>query len=217
MLKFGLISEVDIKNGLARVYFEEDDFVSAPLKMAVSRSMTDKVMFPFEINEHVYCLMDENLEYGVICGAIYDEKNLPHSSAGAGILSFHFGDSSSILYDRNSHTLSLDIKGKVNIKCTEANIDSTGKVKVSATEIDLTATTTKVNGILEVSGAATIQGLLSMGSMGGLSGQPVDGSNAEINVSKLNAANDVTAGTVSLKTHKHTSAASGSPTTPPIP
>jgi phage baseplate assembly protein V len=217
MLKFGIISEVDASKGLARVYFQEDDFVSAWLKMAVMRSGQDKFSFPFDINEHVYCLMDDNLEYGVVCGAVYDEDNLPDSQAAKGVLSIHFGGGSSILYNRNSSTLSLDIKGKVDISCQEANIQSSGEVKVVATEVSLTAAKTKVNGILEVTGAAIIQGIVSMGGLSGISGAPVTGGDTELSVKKLNATEDVTSGTISLKTHKHLSAAVGSPTGPAIP
>lgn len=216
MLKFGHISEVDVRSGLARVYFTEDDFVSAPLKMAVNRSGSDKTSFPFNINEHVCCLMDDNLEYGVIICAVYDEKNLPHTAAGENILSINFGDSSSILYDRNSHTLSLDIKGKINIKCEEAKIESTGEIEVKATKINLTAIDVNVDGILNVSGAATIKGVVSIGGLAGIDGGPIPGNGVDLNLASLSATTDVSANGISLKTHIHTSAAAGIPTTPPI-
>ena len=216
MLKFGHISEVNVKQGLARVKFTEDDFVSAPLKMAVSRSGKDKVSFAFNINEHVCCLMDENLEYGVILCAVYDEKNLPHSDAEANVLSINFGDNSAILYNRNSHTLSLDIKGTINIKCEDAEIKSTGNVDVEAAEVNIKAINVNVDGILNVTGAAKIMGIVSMGGIAGISGAAIPGSDAELNVSKITASDDVTAGGKSLKLHVHTSAAPGSPTTPPV-
>ncbi|KQC02103.1 phage baseplate assembly protein V [Pedobacter sp. Hv1] len=216
MLKFGHISEVNVKNGLARVYFTEDDFVSAPLKMAVNRSGTDKTSFPFNINEHVCCLMDENLEYGVIICAVYDEKNLPHADAGENILSINFGDSSSILYDRNSHTLTLDINGNINIKCKDAKIESSGKIDVDATKINLTAVDVNIEGILNVSGAATIKGVVSMGGLAGIDGAPIPGNDVELNVASLSATTDVSAAGKSLKTHIHTSGAAGAHTTPPI-
>lgn len=209
MLKFGVISEVDVENGLARVHFEEDDFVSAPLKMAVARSGVDKVSFPFNIGEHVYCLMDENLEYGVVCGAIYDESNLPSSDAGPGVFSLLFGDNSSILYDKNSHTLSLNIKGKVNIICEDAEIKSTGTIEIESPA-------TNITGNLKVTGTAAVLGVLSMGGIAGIGGAPVPGSDAELQVKKLTATDDVTAGNIGLKSHKHTSASAGNPTSGPI-
>jgi phage baseplate assembly protein V len=216
MLKFGIISEIDPAKGLARVFFEEDQFVSAWLKMGVPRSGTDKFSFPYSVNEHVYCLMDENLEYGVVAGAVYDESNVPEGAA-EGVLRWQFRDGSAISYDSNSRTLNLDIQGEINISCEKASIQSSGAVKVEATEVSITATKTKIDGILEVSGAAIIQGVVSMGGLSGISGAPVAANDAEISVKKLTATEDIFSGNISLKLHKHTSAASGSPTTPPIP
>ncbi|MBO9674411.1 MAG: phage baseplate assembly protein V [Sphingobacteriaceae bacterium] len=216
MLKFGIISEVDAAKGLARVYFPEDDFVSGWLKMAVMRAGIDHFSFPFDIKENVYCLMDEGWEYGVICGSFYDENKLPEGSE-AGKLKLSFGDNTAIIYDRKTSILSFDIKGKVNIDCTEANLTSTGKVNIEANEVNINSIETNVDGILNVSGAANIQGVVSMGGISGISGAAVNGASAQLNVSKLTASDDVTAGAISLKSHKHTSAASGSPTGPAIP
>jgi phage baseplate assembly protein V len=215
MLKFGVVSEVDPAKGLARVNFEEDDFVSGWLKVAVPRSAADQFSFPLTINEHVYCIMDENWEYGVVAGSIYDETNTP-AGAADGVMQWRFRDGSAISYDTNSRTLKLDIKGDINIACESANIQSSGEVKLEATQVSIIAVKTKIEGILEVSGAAVIQGVVSMGGLSGISGAPVTGNDAEISVKKLTATEDVLSGTVSLKTHIHTSAAPGSPTTIPI-
>jgi len=174
MLKFGLISEIDFTTGLARVNFPDDDFVSAWLKISVMRSAGDQVTFPFEINEHVWCIMDENWEYGVIGGAIFDEANKP-SGSGAGILQIKFTDNSTITYNRNSHILKLDIKGQVEVKATEVSIES------GTVEID--ATTTTIKGILNVQGAANIQGMASVGGLGGISGGNVKAGDSGIEVS----------------------------------
>lgn len=216
MLKFGIISNLDIGSGLAKVYFEEDDMESAWLKISVMRAGPDQVSFPFNIKEHVWCLMDEHAEYGVIGGAVYDDGNKPAGSA-AGKLLIRFADNSTIEYDRNSHILGLDIKGKVNINCTEANLTSTSKVNINAPEVNITAVTTKIDGILNVTGAATVAGVLSMGGLSGISGAPIPGDTAELNVKKVTATEDVTAGTISLATHIHLSASPGNPTTTPVP
>ncbi len=207
-LKFGIISEIDADSGMARVYFEEDDFVSAPLKISVMRSKGDQVSFPFDINEHVWCIMDEYCEYGVIGGAIYDDENKPQGSA-AGKLLINFADNSAIEYDRQSHTLSFDIQGEVNINCTQANI--------TADETNITAANTNIDGILNVTGAANISGVVSMGGLSGMNGNPIPGSTAELQVKSVTAADDVSAGNISLKNHKHTSASPGSPTSQSIP
>lgn len=216
MLKFGIITEVDFVKGLARVNFPEDEFVSGWLKMSVMRSGQDNFSFPFDVNEHVYCLMDEGWEYGVVVGSIYDEKNLPDGSS-EGKLKLSFGDNTAIIYDRKTSILSFDIKGKVNIECNEANLTSSGAINIEGNKVNITAIETNIDGILNVSGVANIQGVVSMGGISGISGAAVNGAGAELNVDKVNAANDVTAGTISLKSHKHISAPSGSATGPSIP
>ncbi len=210
MLKFGIISEIDFANGLARVNFADDDFVSAPLKMAVSRSGVDKVSFPFDINEHVYCIMDENMEFGVIGGAVYDESNKPTSDAGKGKLTLSFGDNSTIIYDRISHTLNIDIKGKTTIKCEDAEIEA-------STVVNIKSPSTVIDGVLTVNGAAKITGVLSLGGLSGISGASIPGDSTELSLKKVTASDDVVVGGIGLKTHKHTSAVSGSPTSTPIP
>jgi phage baseplate assembly protein V len=207
--KFGIISNLDIPNGLAKVYFEEDDFESGWLKMSVMRSGKDQVSFPYDIKEHVWCVLDEHCEYGVIGGAVYDDNNKPEGSA-AGKLKLLFGDNSTIEYDRSSSILKFDIQGEVHISGT--------KIIANANEVDVTAQSVKISApVTEIDGALTVSGVVSMGGISGVSGADISGSGAKLNVNKVTASDDVTAGGISLKTHKHTSAASGSPTSTPLP
>lgn len=207
--KFGIISNLDIPNGLAKVYFEEDDFESGWLKMSVMRSGKDQVSFPYDIKEHVWCVLDEHCEYGVIGGAVYDDNNKPEGSA-AGKLKLLFGDNSTIEYDRSSSILKFDIQGEVHISGT--------KIIANANEVDITAQSVKITApVTEIDGALTVSGVVSMGGISGVSGADISGSGAKLNVEKVMASDDVTAGGISLKTHKHTSAASGSPTSTPLP
>jgi len=208
-LMFGIISEVDAANGLARVSFGEDDFVSAPLKMSVMRSGPDQVSFPYDINEHVWCLMDEHCEYGVIGGAVYDEGNKPPAGAGKGKLIIRFDDSSMIEYDRNSSILTLNLQGKAVINCTEADLTCTGNANITAVE-------TNIDGILNVTGAANIQGVVAVGGLAAISGSVIAGSAADLQVKSVTTTGDVQAGGKSLKTHTHTAPSGGGPTSPPL-
>jgi len=166
----------------------------------------------FSINEQVACLMDENSEEGVILGAIFNDKT-PPNNAGDGIFRVKFDDDSVIEYNRNSHEYKLDIKGKINISAdTEINITSTaGEVKVNALNATVTATTLakiqapaiQLTGAVAISGALTVGGTITAPGGGAISGD-------------LKATGDVLAGTVSLKTHRHTTT-NGNPTSTPIP
>jgi phage baseplate assembly protein V len=206
-LQFGIISDIDFKSGLARVYFEEDEVVSAPLKISVMRSKGDQISFPFSVNEHVWCIMDENFEYGVIGGAIYDEGNKPANSE-AGKLLIRFADNSTIEYDRNSHILSFDIKGDISVK-------STGNVTIKSPQVKIDAVSTEITGTLMVAGVASVGGLTGVTS--GAPGGDIEAGESILKVQKVEATGDVVVGDISLKSHKHTSGGSGSPTGPPLP
>lgn len=198
MLKFGLICEVDAEKGLAKVHFQDDDVPSGWLPMSVQKSLKDKYAFPFDINEHVWCVMDEQCEYGVIGGAIYDEKEQP-TGAGEGKLVIHFADNSSIEYDRNNKTLSLLIKGdvkiiadeNVNMECKEATITVTNTATIKAATVKIDAPNAQATGNLDVTG--------------------------NITAAAVTASGDVKAGAISLLTHKHTAPSGGGLTTPPTP
>lgn len=77
MIRFGKISEVIAEKGLARVSFKGDSVVSAPLPCLVKKSKSIKESYPFEVNEEVVCLMNDDLRTGVILGAIYNKETLP--------------------------------------------------------------------------------------------------------------------------------------------
>ncbi len=209
-LKFGIISDIDAQNCLAKVYFEEDELVSNWLQMSVIRAGADQFSFPFDVNEHVWCIMDEYCEYGVIGGAVYDDNNKP-SSSKAGSLRFKFADNSTIEYDKTSRKLTLDIKGDITIK-------STGLVTVQGETVNIKGTNVNVDGILNVTGAANIQGIAALGGLASITpGTPLSGSSTDLNVKSVAATGDVTVGAISLKTHKHTAPGTAGSTSTPIP
>ncbi len=208
-----MICEVDAAKGLAKVHFQDDDVPSGWLPMSVQKSLKDKWSFPFDVNEHVWCLMDEHCEYGVIGGAIYNEKDQP-AGAGEVKLVIQFADNSSIEYDRNNKTLSLLIKGdikviadeKVSVECKEAEITVTNTAKVKANDVNV-----------EAQGNAVVKA----------SSVKIDAPNAQatgnldvtgnITAAAVTASGDVKAGAISLLTHKHTAPSGGGPTSPSIP
>ena len=204
MLRFGNITEVDPQKGYARVTFTDDGIVSDWLQFVVLGAIKDSFSHTFSINEQVACLMDENSEQGVILGAIFNDKTSP-KGAGNGIYRVQFEDGTEIQYDKNSKEYDLDVKGKINIKSSsEVNIEAVN-VNVKATAIaKIESPAIQLNGAVSVSGALTIGGTVS-----GPSGAPINGN--------IEVTGDMKAGTVSLKTHVHTSTTNGNPTSPPLP
>jgi len=128
--KFGIVSEV--KKGFARVEFTEDEIVSNWLPVCVKRSLTDKESWPFEVQEHVFCMMDENCEYGIILGSLYSEADEPDPNEGPGKFRKLFEDGSFIEYNKNTHILTANIQGKIKAIATD-DIEITSDADIKAT------------------------------------------------------------------------------------
>ena len=206
MLKFGYITELDVAKGMVRVNFTDDGIVSNLLPVSVPASKEDKYSFPFVINEHVWCLMDDNCEFGVVGGAIYSDKETPPSGADKQTIVVNIGGSKlSLEINRQTGELTLDGKGNVTVK-------TIGEVDIQATKVTITATTTEVTGALAVAGA------LTAASFGGASagGGPMTAPNGIESAGTISGS-QIKAGAIDLALHKHTSAAPGNPTSPPIP
>jgi phage baseplate assembly protein V len=135
MLRFGFISSIQPESGRARVSFPADGIVSGWLPLIVSKALKDKHYYMPDINEPVACLMDENLEDGVILGATYNGNATPGTANGKDITSIEFEDGTLISYDRSTSKLTIDCAGKVEIITEEATIDGdlvvTGKVEAT--------------------------------------------------------------------------------------
>ncbi len=114
MLRFGKISAVDATKGLYQVTFDEDQLVSGWIFANQKNSKENKEESGFDIDEHVWCLMDEHCEYGVIGGAIYDENNLPEVGNND-VYYKKFSDGTFIKFDRSSKELSISCEGDLKI------------------------------------------------------------------------------------------------------
>lgn len=118
MIRFGIICDTDPAKGLARVKFPEDEITSFWLPVLVPGSTGNKYFHTFDTNEPVVCLMDINLENGVILGAIYGEVNAP-DGGGADLARIVFSDGTEMQYDRAASEMSVKI-GTTEFKITPA-------------------------------------------------------------------------------------------------
>ena len=114
MLKFGIITNIDEAKAQARVQFQDNDgMLSYWLPVLQAKTLKDKFYILPDIGEQVACLMDENLEDGVILGSIYSEADVcPVVSKDK--CKIKFQDGTEIEYDRAEHVL--------NIICPNINI-----------------------------------------------------------------------------------------------
>lgn len=212
MLKFGYISEIDPAKGMARVFFTDDGITSSPLPVSVPASKEDKYSFPFAINEQVWCMMDDNCEFGVIGGAIYSSKDVPPGEAGEHNIIINLGATKLQLnIDKEGGNLTLKVAGDVKLDARSVEVNSQ-TATVKGTDVSIEAPVTTVNGALNVSGVVAAGGFSGMS--GGSPGGPLT-MNGAMNVSGVVTASDVVAAGKPFSVHVHMGN-SGAPTSPPI-
>lgn len=196
-----------------RVSFEDDDIVSNWLPVMVRKSLSDKESWPYEIQEHVFCMMDECLEYGIVTGAIYNDEDLPDEDETEGKFRKKFSDGSIIEYDKNAHKLTVDIQGEIIGKATtkitaqSPIIEATATTKITAdapevkatgsTKVTIIAPLIELTGNVTLTGAATISGALIAASIATAGAGTISSSG------NISTTGDVLAGGVSLKNHTH--------------
>jgi phage baseplate assembly protein V len=213
--KVGLVNEY--KPGYAKVYFEDDDIVTDWWQIRYNTSAKDKESYPLAVNEQVICLCDDHLEDGVILGALPNETDTPDSGAGAGKFRKVFEDGTVLEYNKTTHELTADVKGKVTVTA-DNDISATSSTNVKA---KATIKATIEAPAIELKGNVTVLGTLAAGA---ISAAPIPGTtgatgkitaDADIETTgKVTAANvevsgDVKAGTVQLKTHVHAGVTTG--------
>lgn len=133
MLRFGTITEVSASAGTARVKFEEDGIVSAPLPVVQRAVSGDKFFSLPSPGDQVACLMDEHAETGVVLGSVYSSAQTPPEGATAGSMVVRFEDGTTIKYDKAGPKITVEIDGDVEVKCAvtkvDGNLEVTGSIE----------------------------------------------------------------------------------------
>ena len=146
MLKFGIVSEIDEQKGLSRVKFDDQGIVSGWLPVLQKNTLKNQDEAWLDVNEHVACLMDENLEHGVILGAIYSEGELPVTK-NKNVRSVKFEDGSFVKFDRTAKKLTISCEGDVEVvKAVNVNIKASTKIKLDS-DVEVTGKLTVTNNI----------------------------------------------------------------------
>ncbi|KKP40315.1 MAG: hypothetical protein UR30_C0005G0096 [Candidatus Peregrinibacteria bacterium GW2011_GWC2_33_13] len=107
MLRFGIVTNIDELKACARVQFQDSDgMVSYWLSVLQVKTYKDKFYVLPDMGEQVVCLMDKNLEEGVILGAVYSGiDECPVISKDK--VKIKFQDGAEFEYDRKEHVLNL--------------------------------------------------------------------------------------------------------------
>lgn len=197
MIRYGIISELDAAKGVARVKFEEDDIVSDWLRISVPNASTNKDESWYDVNEPVWCMMDENAETGIIAGSYYHEGNTP-PVGNKDVRSTTFSDGTKITYNRSTSELKVECVGPVTIICTDATVQASGSVTVDTPDSTFTGNV-QIDGSLNVDGNSSAQGSLHV-------------------VGEIESDTQVKVGLINLTTHKHSGVQPGGGSTlTPIP
>jgi len=132
LIRFGRISGIDADNARVKVSFGEDGIESGWLPTIHNGATGSSYFHTYDVNELVACVMEENLDAGVVLGAIYYENEQPVES-GDNIVSVVFNSSNKVIFNRQTGEMELQASGGVTIN---GNVTISGSLDVSA---DVTA------------------------------------------------------------------------------
>lgn len=152
LIKIGEVSSVDYAKGTARVVFDDDDsVVSNDLQVLQKNTFKNKDYYMPDVGEDVICLfLPSGTEEGFILGSVYAGDITPPESSG-NKRTVVFSDNTKVSYDRETHTLSINI-GETSILADGENVYVKGSVAT------LEAPTIKLKGNVEVDGTLTAGG-----------------------------------------------------------
>ena len=148
MLRFGIVSQINLLLAQARVFFEDDESTSFWLPVLQTKTLKDKFYAMPDINEQVVCLMDENSEDGVILGAIYSTEDVPVINSEKQI-SLNLENNSLINIDKETNTLTVSFQN-INLN---GNINHTGVLINTAgitSQADITDKTSSMQAMRDV-------------------------------------------------------------------
>jgi phage baseplate assembly protein V len=199
LVRVGVVASVDLPNARCKVTI--GDLLTAPLPFLTAKAGPDKTWHPPEVGEQVLVLAPSGeLTAGFVLGGVYTTTN-PPPSASPDVSKMVFSDGSTATYDRALHSLTLDLPTSGSSLVVNVN----GNATISATG----------NALVEADGNATV----SAGSVARIeAGSEIQMVAPAVSItSTVTVSGDVTAGGISLKTHKHGGVQSGgSQTSTPV-
>lgn len=155
LLKYGEVVSVTDAGHVCVRFADLDGMVSQPLKVVVARAHRDKAHHAPDVGAMVACVVDENIEDGVVLGEVYSDAD-PTATGNAALWYWKMADGSEFEFDRES--------GKLRIKTTsDITVETAAAATVKATTvITLDAPLVRVTEDLEIGG-----GIAQGGGKGG--------------------------------------------------
>lgn len=207
---FGIITAVDAACGWARVSLPEyDNLETAFLPVLQRRTHRDKALDLPDVGEQVALLLDLRGEDGVILGAIWSDADPVPQTEGPDVDVRKYADGTVLRYDRAAHKLTADVQGEIVATCTgKADVVAEGTARVeSKTTLTLAAPR------IALKGALSMQAYEGSGPTTAEIDGPLTVKRGDVTVPD----NDIKAGDVSLKEHRHGGVDTGGGTSgPPV-
>ena len=128
--RIGIIDDRDYqeqsKLGKARVRFEDKapGILTKPLPVSFPFTGENKCYAMPKVGDRVVVMTDERTEDGIIMGSIYTKQNQPLPD-NSDIYQIKFGDDTTIEYDKNTKTVTINSAGNIRI-------NSEGKVYINS-------------------------------------------------------------------------------------
>ncbi len=129
--RVGDVSSIDPDAGTARVKLPDSGgVVSYDLHVLSPKAHHDKFYTMPDVGEQVLCIFLPNgLEKGFILGSIFSQiVNPPVNDPDK--THFEFKDGTTMEYDRKAHSLTVDVKGTIEVKAS-------GNITINGARIDL--------------------------------------------------------------------------------
>jgi phage baseplate assembly protein V len=177
MFRNGIVQQQDVPNCRVRVVFHErNQMQSWWLPILRWGSQYDKDFWIPDLGEQVVCFMDEHDEEGCVLGTIFSQVDTTPNGMTVDKRHLTAKDSAVFEYDRNSHTLTVNIppsSSAINITVNgPANLTaSNSSINLSAPNGNITLKTDEhnnsVNGIID-----TYNGHTHPDPQGGSTGAP---------------------------------------------
>ena len=200
LFRVGEVTSVNPAAMTARVTFDDDDGVTSfDLPILQRNTLNNHDHCCVDVGEDVLCLfLPTGIEEGFILGSFYAGEVMPPSNSGD-VRMVEFSDGTKLSYDRSSHTLTGNVKGKVELAVSgTVSVQAQDSVTVkSSTSITLQAPVINLNGAINTAAEGGGSGTMTIkGNIDQTGSQKVSGD--------IEAEGDVMAGSISLKSHTHT-------------
>ena len=132
----GTIIEADYDNALIKA--KSGELETGWLNWITARASNDADWWAPEVGEQVVIMCPNgDPELGVVLPAIYQNKH-PAPSNKPTIRKVTFEDGTTVHYDRQSHLLTIDVKGDVHINASgDTQVEASGNVQVKGKVVSL--------------------------------------------------------------------------------